>query len=230
VATDDRVIAYADRDEGPPIPDLAFEPARGAWSELPDDPLTGATGRTMAWSGRELVLFATRPGDDGPPVLRAAALDPGRGTWRRLPDSDMVGGGGGMWFAHDGRLVLPLLGGADGGEVGNWGRTYPYGGVLDVSAGRWLPLPDGPDGDSAFAAGVVAGEHAQLDGAGGWVLDLAAEEWVPVPQLDSEDAVVSGRRTAAAGREMIVFGGARFGGDQGLRGELLREAWRWRVP
>ena len=229
VATDDRVIAYADIDEGAAIPDLAFDPATGAWSELPDDPLSGMTGRTMAWSGDALVLFTTRPGDDGPPLLRAAALDPGSRSWRRLPDSGIAGGGGGSWFAHDGRLVLPVLGGADGGEVGNWGATYPHGGILDVPEGRWLPLPDGPGGESEFAAGVVAGERARLDSPAGWVLDLVAEAWIPVPELDPDDTYTS-RRVAAAGRTTIAFGGARFGGEERLRGELLGEAWRWRVP
>ena len=141
----------------------------------------------------------------------------------------MVGGGGGIWFAHDGRLILPALGGADGGDVGGWGRTYPYGGILDVETGRWLPLPAGPDGESDFAAGVVAGERARLDGTDGWVLDAEAETWLRVPPLDGEETYVTGRHAAAAGRELIAFGGARWA-DEGFQGELLDDAWSWRVP
>ena len=33
-----------------------------------------------------------------------------------------------------GLLWNPSLGGADGGQVNNWGRAYPYGGVFDARA------------------------------------------------------------------------------------------------
>jgi hypothetical protein len=36
----------------------------------------------------------------------------------------------------EGRLINPTLGDADGGEVGNWGRTYPYGGIFDPLRGE----------------------------------------------------------------------------------------------
>jgi hypothetical protein len=230
VATDEQVIAYAESDEGTQVPDVVFDPASGRWTELPDDPLPPSFGRTMAWSGRELVLFAQelvpQPGSDKPSLVIAAAFDPDRGTWRRLPDSEMLGGGA-RWFAHDGRLIFPALGSADGGD-GSWGRSYPNGGSLDVERGRWLPLPHPPAGEEEFAAGVVADRQADFFGAGGWILDAAAEDWIPVPALDGGDQQVTGRSVTAAGRDMIVFGGVRWGG--GPRGELLDEASTWSVP
>ena len=160
-------------------------------------------------------------------MVIAAAFDPGRGTWRRLPDSEMLGGGA-RWVAHDGRLIFPALGSADGGEVGNWGRPYPNGGILDPEQGRCLPLPDPPEGEEEFAAGVVAGRQADFFGDSGWVLDVVAEDWIRVPSLEDDDPVVSRGSVTAAGRNMIVFGGVRWG--DGSQGELLDEAWMWSVP
>ncbi len=231
VATDEQVIAYAESDEGSDVPDLVFDPASGEWTELPDDPLPPSFGRTMAWSGRELVLFAAemvpQPGSREPSVVIAAAFDPDRGTWRRLPDSEILGGGA-RWVAHDGQLIFPALGSADGGEVGNWGRPYPNGGILDVELGRWLPLPNPPDGEQEFAAGVVAGRQADLFADSGWILDVIAEDWMRVPSLDDDDQLVTRGSVSAAGRNMIVFGGVRWGG--GPQGELLNDAWMWSMP
>jgi hypothetical protein len=230
VATDEQVIAYAESDEGSQVPDVIFDPSSGRWTEVPDDPLPPSFGRTMAWSGRELVLFAQelvpQPGSREPSVVIAAAFNPDRGTWRRLPDSEMLGGGA-RWFAHDGRLIFPALGSADGGDDG-WGRPYPNGGILDVELGRWLPLPDAPDGEDEFAAGVVAGRQGDFFGDTGWILDAVAEDWMLVPSLDGGDQMVTRGSVTAAGRDMIVFGGVRWGG--GLQGELLDEAWMWSVP
>lgn len=232
VAAGDRVVAYRDSDEQGAAADLAFDPARGTWAELPDDPLPRTFGRTLAWSGRELVLFAAElvpdPGAREPAVVIAAAYDPGRGTWRRLPDSEILGGGA-RWFAHDDRLILAALGSADGGEVGNWGRPYPNGGVLDAGAARWHELSDPPAGADGFSAGIVAGGRADFWGVQGWVLDAVAGEWTRVPPLDRDHQSVDGRAVTAAGGDLLAFGGARWNGGE-MRGELLGEAWLWRAP
>jgi hypothetical protein len=223
VATGDPLIAYATSDEGGRIPDLAFDPSSGDWAALPDDPLPRSFGRTMAWSGQELVLFAQelvpQPGSREPSVVIAAAFDDG--TWRRLPDSEILGSGA-RWFAHDGRLILPALGSADGGDVGNWGRSYPNGGILDVEHDRWLPLPDPPEGENEFGAGIVAGRDADFFAATGWVLDAVAEVWTRVSARDEQPATTGS--VTAAGRDMVVFGGV------GPRDELLAEAWLWSLP
>jgi hypothetical protein len=232
VAARDRVVAFADSDEQGTASDLVFDPARRTWAALRDDPLPRTFGRTMAWSGRELVLFAQElvpdPGAREPSVVIAAAYDVEAGTWRRLPDSEILGGGA-RWFAHDGGLVLAALGSADGGEVGNWGRPYPNGGVLEVEAGRWGGLPDPPTGADEFSAGIVAGGQADYWGQQGWVFDAVAGEWTAVPPLEGDDRLVSGRSVAAAGRDLLAFGGARWDGGE-MRGELLGEAWLWRMP
>jgi hypothetical protein len=234
VATDEQVVAFAGSDERGEAPDLVFDPATGDWSELPDDPLPRSFSRTMAWSGRELVLFAhelvPQPGSGEPTLVIAAALDLERGTWRRLPDSEILGGGA-RWFELDGRLILPALDSADGGEVGNWGRPFPNGGVLDPGLGKWSDLPQppaevDPEAGEAFAAGIVADRRADYFGQRGWILDAIAHEWVEIPPLDEAEPPITGRSVAAAGTDMLVFGGVRWG-DGGMRGDLLKDAWIW---
>jgi hypothetical protein len=232
VAAGDRVVAYAESDERRADPDLVFAPGSGTWSELPDDPLPRAFGRTMAWSGNELVVFAQElvpdPGGREPSVIIAAAYDAGAGTWRRLPDSEILGGGA-RWFALDGRLILAALGSADGGETNNWGRYHPDGGELEAGPGRWLGLPDPPAGADEFSAGIVAGGRADFWGQQGWVLDAVSGAWTQVPPLDAGDDHVTGRSVAAAGRDLLAFGGAHWPAGS-MEGELLGAAWLWRVP
>jgi hypothetical protein len=233
VATDSKVVAFAESDERGRARDWAFDPAQGTWSALPDDPLPPAYGRVMAWNGRELVLFAAEavpnPGSEEPSVVIAAAYDPRTGSWRRLPDSQILGSGG-RWFADDGRMILPALGGADGGDTVNWGHTYANGGILDLQNQRWLPLPNAPDGDEEFSAGTVAGDRADIYASKGWIFDAAAGEWLQMPALrePAADASVSNRAIVAAGRDVIAFGGARWTDDGDSR--LLADAWSWTIP
>ena len=141
VATDRQVVAYAESEERGAVKDMAFDPATKEWLALPDDPLPLSYGRTMAWSGRELVLFAPswwrNPARRNRPCsspLRSTRA-PARAAAARLG----ILGSGGRWFSHEGRMILPALGGADGGETGNWGRTYPNGGILDLDEGSLAP-------------------------------------------------------------------------------------------
>jgi hypothetical protein len=227
VAAGDRVIAYSGTDELGEIPDLVFDAETAAWSELPPDPLSPSFDRFMTWSGRELVLFehelVPQPGSDKPAVTRAAALDPPTGSWRRLPDSEILGAE--PWVAVGTRLVNPMLGGADGGEVNNWGRTYPNGGILDPERGEWSELPSPPAGEDEFGSGVVTAAGGHFFGHRGWVLDTASETWIEIPPLTGDENVY-GRTIVSAGDELVVFGGVRW--DEGLEGTLLADAWAWR--
>jgi hypothetical protein len=233
-ATGEQVVAFTGSDEGGEVPDLIFDPATNEWSELPDDPLPRSFDRTMAWSGRELVVFAheivPQPRAEEPSLVIAAALDLDTDEWRRLPDSEILGQGA-RWFELDGQLILPALGSADGGEVGNWGRPYPYGGILDPQRREWSDLPDPPaaldlSSGEDFGSGILAGPEADYFGYRGWILDVTAGEWIEIPPLDDEDPLITGRIVVAADQEMLVFGGVRWG-RRGLRGDLLNEAWVW---
>ncbi len=228
-AAGDRIVAYAGTDELGEQPDHIFEPASGRWTELPDDPLSPSFDRAIVWSGAELVHFAKelvpQPGAEEPSVARAAALDLESGVWRRLPDSESLGVGG---VAVDGRIVNPRLGWADGGEVNNWGRAYPYGGILDPATGEWSALPNAPSGQDEVSAGLLAGGRAHYTGDHGWVRDLDAGEWRWIPPRpgtgDQDASITSGDSIASVGEALFVFGGVRW---DDLDPEWVDEAWLW---
>jgi hypothetical protein len=227
VEAGNRLVAYAGSDEWAEQPDVVFDPAARRWSELPPDPLSPSFDRTMAWTGRELVLFdhelVPNPGSAEPSLTRAAAFDFEAGAWRVLPDSEILGSG--PWVRSAGRLVNPMLGGADGGETNNWGRTYPYGGIYDPADRKWLPLPDPPSGETALTAGVITDRGAAYYAAEGWVLDTRTETWIELPPRE-EDVLLTGQTLVAAGEELFVFGGARWEQD-GLEATLLDDASVW---
>jgi hypothetical protein len=224
----DRIVAYAKTHAPGDQPDFLFDPASNSWSELPRNPLSPSSSRTMAWSGHELVLFdhetvADASSAERPALTRAAALDFESGAWRRLPDSEILGTR--PWIPVDGRLLNPMLGSADGGEVNNWGRSYPYGGILDLSTSEWSPLPDRPSGEETVAAGVLTPSRGYYFSHRGWVLDTATSTWTQLPPID-EDAFVTGRTVVAAGARLLVFGGVRWSNGN-RRAELLNTASIW---
>ncbi|MGH9039770.1 MAG: hypothetical protein ACRDZ3_06030, partial [Acidimicrobiia bacterium] len=57
VAAGDRLVAWAGSDEQGERPDWSFDPAAATWAQLPDDPLSDAFDREMAWAGDRIVLF-----------------------------------------------------------------------------------------------------------------------------------------------------------------------------
>jgi hypothetical protein len=229
LAAGDRLIAYSGSDEQVTAPDLVFDPTTGTWSELPDDPLGPAYDRSMAWTGHELVLFdkelVPNPcGGEMPCLVRAAVYDFETGSWRRLPDSELLGSG--PWYASNGSLVNPVLGGADGGD-NEWGRTYPYGGLLDPATGEWSALPRTPFAQDDFSgAGALTETGGHYFGHRGWILDTTTDEWIEIPPLD-DDELGSGRTVVAAGDDLFVFGGVRWPERSPFEGELLADAWIW---
>lgn len=227
VAAGDRLVAYSGSDGSGERPDWIFDASRSEWAVLPDDPMTPAFDRHMEWIGDRLALFdheiVPNPGSERPSLTRAAALEVGSGRWDRLPDSEMLSSA--PWLLDGGRLVNPSLGGADGGEINNWGRRYPNGGILELTDRRWSPLPDGP-ADDAFSAGVVGREAARFDAYRGRVLELSSGQWREVPRLEEAENV-AGRASVAAGRHLFVYGGVHWTASGQVR--LLGDAWLWRT-
>ncbi|MEV6304936.1 hypothetical protein AB0M02_36375 [Actinoplanes sp. NPDC051861] len=217
VAAGDRLVAFLGSEENNHGPDYVYDAAAAKWDRLPADPLSPAFDRTMAWSGSELVLFdqelVPNPGAEKPSITRAAALDLATGKWRRLPDSEILATG--PWLAAGDELINPTLGGGDGGQVGNWGRVYPYGGSVSPATGVWSPLPDPPPGP---AAGARTGTTALYFGDSGVVLDTTTGTWQKIPAIPGDE--VTGRTIVAAGALMVVFGGASS--------DLVADAWIWR--
>ena len=123
------------------------------------------------------------------------------------------------------RLINPTLGGADGGDSNNWGRSYPYGGILDPASGSWSALPNPPDGEDVFGSGVLTGSLGHYFGYRGWILDATGDRWIQVPPLDDDDLVTE-RTVVPAGADLLVFGGARWK-PEGLDATLLDDVWIW---
>jgi hypothetical protein len=232
-----RIIFYHGNDEKGEKPDRVYDPRLRSWSELPADPLFPSSGRTMVWTGDRLVLFGheltSDVSGDRPDLARAAVLDLAAGAWRRLPDSELLGIW--PWVPVGERLVNPSLGGEDGGKVNGWGRSYPYGGILDLGTGRWSALPN-PPADDAEGGRQVAGVGLLTPSAGhffaerGWVLDTATDRWIRIPRIMEPPGYVQSRTVVSAGRDLFLFGGARFGDAEGFRGDLLNEVWTWSPP
>jgi hypothetical protein len=225
VAWGDRVVAWATSHEGALGPDVVFDPDTQSWAELPPDPLGPSFDRWTVAAAERLVLFGVplvaNPGVK-PTLYRAAVLDPATEAWQRLPDSEIVGFDP-TWYAFGDLVVNPSLGSADGGEVNNWGRSYPFGGMLDLGGPAWLPLPGGPA--EAPSTGIAAATGTFVVNGQGWALDVVDLGWFPVGA--PPEAPQGGTATVGAGNRIVVFGGSRF---VGARGELLEGAWEWAPP
>ncbi len=215
------LLAYHATQEFGVAPDAVLDVVTETWTSLPVDPLADAHERTMVWTGREIVLLAVpleaRPADE-PPLMAAAILDVQATEWRRLPESEILGGATGWAYAGD-RVVSAAIGRADGGEVDNWGRAYPYGGMLGP-AGVWAELPNPPlraGGMTGVATGL--GEYAVADG---WALHVPAGRWTEIqgPPNGATEAA-----TAWTGEELVVWGGVAWNDN---RATLLGDGLVWR--
>ncbi|OAI39163.1 hypothetical protein AYO38_08040 [bacterium SCGC AG-212-C10] len=228
-AAGDRLIAYTGSHESEVVPDLLFDTNAGSWSELPPSPLSPGFSRSMEFANGRLFLFdheiVPNPGSEVPSLARIARYDFATSTWEQLPTTGMLGNG--PMLVENGMLVSPQLGGADGGEVNNWGREYPYGGITDSGSGAWSALPAAPaHGDDVWSAGVVGESNALYFATKGWALDLESRKWFEILALDAP-GVFTERLVATAGRDAVVFGGVRWAGGAAT---LLGDAWIWRAP
>lgn len=195
------VVAYSSSDEAGERPDLVLDVTTETWQPLPPDPLSPSFGRAMVEVDGDLYLFAhdlvPNPGSEVPSLLRAARLDVANGVWELRADSEILGG---LPVALGEAVVFPNSGSADGGEVNNWGRSYPYGGIYDTANDRWSPLAE-PASDDAFSiAGVVGDQTATYVGMRGQVLDLDTGEWNEVRSLQDDSPDVIGRSFVAQAR------------------------------
>ena len=150
----------------------AAQPPRTGWQKLPASPIAarGLNGVASAWTGKELVVLAVRPGPDGTFIGStnvAAAYNPGAGTWRRLaPGPKMQNYCRRGVASTDGKVVL-------------WGCSEAS---LDPQANAWRMLPKAPTGE-----GLLAWTGKELIGWGGgccgdaWdggsAYDSAANSW-----------------------------------------------------
>lgn len=219
------VVAYTGSDETGARPDLIFDPTTRTWAELPTDPLSPSFDRSMTVAGGGLYLFAkdlvANPGSEKPSLARGARFDMDTGTWEMRSTSEMIGG----WtpVSVGSLIVFPWLGEADGGQVNNWGRSYPYGGIYDTATDTWSPLPQ-PPGGTFEVAGVIGADGTEYWSATGAVLDLARRSWMAVPSLQGGVGVTSNRAVVAAGTDMFAFGGETWTDTKGI---VIGQAYRW---
>jgi hypothetical protein len=179
-----RLVLAWGSDEERTAPDRVLDTRSGRWTVLPDDPIGPSWSRSLTATPHGLVLTAQRlaqggtGGPEDPSLVHAAVLDRESLTWRVLPRSDQLGGGGWVWTGSE--LADPTLGGADGGEVNGYGRTIPYGGVLDPGTGEWGRLPEAPRVDPDTGAGdgwPVWADGPVLLARGGFVVDPRHWGW-----------------------------------------------------
>lgn len=236
VATDDAIVLYATTDENGAASDWVFDPAVGSWSELPDDPLGPAFGRSMVWNGAALFLFdkalvESPGGADGPSFTRAARFEDG--AWTALATAETIGPGPALVDGH--RLIAPVLGCADGGRNNNYGRCIPFGAVFDTTANEWGALPNAPGKgrEDIWSYGGISGTDLVAGSTDGPFFDATTDEWFDLPPLDAETGASSSdaenptfvtRRAASVGDAIVVVGGDRFGPDGGT---LLADAYMW---
>jgi len=222
VGSGTRLVVAQDSDEHGTTPDRVYDSGTGHWSTLPDDPIGPAFDRTFTAIPTGLVLTAhelvDNPGGDGPSPVLAARWDTATAAWTRLPDSDQLGGWAWTWTGR--RLIDPSLGGGDGGEVGNYGRTIPYGGILDPATGQWSRLPHAP---KEFGGGwSVAALGGRFVAIGGWTYDDESESWAEVPRPNG--APDQPGAAVWAGDRLVVIGGVHD--DRGYTVEALSpHAW-----
>ena len=221
-----RLVLYAGSDEQGEVPDQFLDPEAGLWSDVPNDPFEASYDRQLLSVDGVLVLFA-KPisaviDSSQVPRVLAARLDETTSTWQILPDGDQLSP---PTFADGALAVSPYRGGADGGEVNNWGRLVPNGGMLDLSTQTWSHLP-GETRKAQSGGGVVGRSGAFFTGVQGDVLDLVSGEWFEIPDLPSGLSDGYAHTVVAAGTDLFVFGG-------GLQGTVSNAAYVWhtnRVP
>ncbi len=217
VGDHNRVVFASGTDENGVLPDRVLDLETGNWSTLPEDPIGPAYDRVITSTPDGLVLTAKElvdnPGADEPSLTLVALLDPETNTWKRLPDTGQIGGWQWTWTGR--HLLAPELGEADGGEVGNWGRSYPYGGTIDVPSGAWSPLADAPDDYGRTS--LIGALGVRYSNVGGYLYDDEDESWTILP----EPAGVPEYPGAPiwADDQLIIIGGTDWDDNDGTRSE-----------
>ena len=224
VAAGDLLVAYHPSQESGVSPDLLYDPATGEWTDLPVDPLAPSFDRSAVWTGRELLLVGVEvvpnPNSARPSLYRIAGLDLASASWRQLPDSEVLGWNP-TWFWAGDRLINPSIGSADGGQVNNWGRAFPFGGILDPVSGAWSPLPDTPAVANVYQ-GLSVGGPEFLVSSEGFVLHAPTLKWAPLtkPRVGEE----AGAASVWAGDRLVLWGGVRSNGAAPM---LVGDGWTW---
>jgi len=219
-------------------PDLLLDPSRGTWTTLPEAPLSAGSARLLCWTGDQLVLFdhesVPNPGAGANPwFTRYAALDLGSRTWGpaqvirdALPQESI------RW---DGRRFLSM-GGAletiDGGgpPPGDYGRSYPTSGYLDLETAAWSPLPPGRPPTTSFGVtpAFASSERYVSSNGEGSFLDTQEQSWVTSPAPPPEVGVQV--NSAWVGDRLFAWGGGAPDAAQDGGQTLIATGAIWTPP
>lgn len=217
----DGLVLYPATDEVGAFPDQLWQD--GAWSTLPDDPLGPSYDRQIVDGGDTLVLFAKSlteaQNTAQPSLVQGASLF--SGEWQAIPDSDQL-------YAPMTRLgdslYAPFGGGADGGDVGNWGRTVPNGGSYALETQTWSSLPTPTPED---LMGVVSADGTAVFGVKGSILDVDTGTYSTIPTLPDGIGDQFGQGIANGDGAVFTFGGGysdAINGGLGVHGRAF--VWR----
>lgn len=218
VPAGEQLISVANSDEQNPAVDALFDPASAEWRELPADPLGPSFDREAVWVGDRLLLTAKdlvpSPGSDKPAVVRLAAFDLRTGEWELLPDTEIIG-----WTPTfvNGLVVFPTLGFADGGEVSNWGKEYPFGGIIDPTGSGFAALPgNATDLRQTTFDGIVVGEAVIVSD---FLLDPVTGTTTRIPASPAGQLM---EPTIVGGTDSLFVWGGSSGTENTSGGYLLR--------
>ena len=197
-----KLLLYAGTDEVGAFPDQLFDGT--SWTPLPNDPLGIVFGRQFLLVDGTLTLFATEvptvQPSSTPSLVIGASYNAATETWTRLPDSDQLMA---PMVALGSTAYAPLGGGANGGEVNNWGRTVPNGGSFSAADG-WMAFPS-PVPDDLM--GVVSIDGSAVLGVQGHVLNAADGTYSAIPPLPDGLRDQFGQAIANGDRMVFTFGG-----------------------
>ncbi len=211
-----KLLLYPGTDEVGAFPDQLFDGT--SWTPLPDDPLGFASGRQFLMLDGTLTLFGTEVQrvmpSPTPTLVIGASYDENSATWTRLPDSDQLTV---PMVALGATAYAPLGGGANGGEVNNWGRTVPNGGSYSAANG-WQAFPPTVPDD---LMGVVSIDGAAVLGVQGHVLHADDGTYSAIPPLPDGLRDQFGQAVANGDGLVFTFGGG-LGGATGGQGVHAR--------
>ncbi|MGI9120122.1 MAG: Kelch repeat-containing protein [Acidimicrobiales bacterium] len=180
----------------------AYDPASDTWRPLAPAPLAAREDVTSEWTGREMIVWGGRAGQEY--LADGAAYDPAADTWRPLAPAPL-----------EGRVVRGVWSGTEllvwGGESAT--VALADGAAYDPAADTWRPMAPAPLSARRGFATVWAGEEMLVwGGAGGTGSFFFGNGAGYDPRTNSwkELAPSFGRFIPTAhwtGREMLVWGG-----------------------